>query len=198
MEQKKILGVPHTEFGNTIKIAGVMLQGKGETHAVFFPEADEEMWPDNLTLNYPTHEEWKELIFQLDVVETEILDPNNKHQKVVVRKSQREIEKQSSWNVFRRDNYTCRYCGDNKTPLTVDHVVTWEMMGATVEDNLITACRKCNGKRGNMLFEDWLKSEYYRNILSGFKEHKEIAHNINVKAWEIAKAVPLRKIKRGR
>jgi hypothetical protein len=127
MEQKKILGIPYTEFGNTIKIAGMILQGNEETFGVIFPD----MNPihDDIDLNRLSHEEWKELLFQLDIVETEILDPNNKNQKIIVRKSQREIEQQVNWNVFRRDNYTCRYCGNDKTPLTVDHIVLWEQMG---------------------------------------------------------------------
>jgi 5-methylcytosine-specific restriction endonuclease McrA len=37
-------------------------------------------------------------------------------------------------------------------------------MGASVEDNLITACRKCNKTRGNMLYEDWLNSDYYKKV----------------------------------
>jgi 5-methylcytosine-specific restriction endonuclease McrA len=69
----------------------------------------------------------KNLFIQLDVVETEVLDPANKNQKVIVRKSQREVELQTNWNVFRRDNYNCRYCGNDHTPLTVDHVVLWEI-----------------------------------------------------------------------
>jgi hypothetical protein len=73
MEQKKILGIPYTEFGNTIKIAGMILQGNEETFGVIFPD----MNPihDDIDLNRLSHEEWKELLFQLDVVETEVLDP---------------------------------------------------------------------------------------------------------------------------
>jgi 5-methylcytosine-specific restriction endonuclease McrA len=159
MEQQTIIGLPKFELGSTIKIAGMVLEeNNAHFKVVLFPEAEKTGVFRNIR---PTHEEWKELLHQLDVVEVEVLDPTNKSQKVVVRKSQREIEQQVNWNVFRRDNYTCRYCGNDKTPLTVDHVVCWESMGASVEDNLITACRKCNKTRGNMLYEDWLKSDYY-------------------------------------
>jgi hypothetical protein len=193
MEQKKILGIPHTEFGSTIKLAGMVLSGNGMFRIIYFPEEND---PFNTpySKNKLSHEEWKELLFQLDVVETEVLDPSNKGQKIIVRKSQREIEQQVNWNVFRRDNYTCRYCGNDKTPLTVDHIVLWERMGASVEDNLITACRKCNKTRGNMLYPDWLNSDYLKKVWKG--DHQGLMDL--VKAGEVAQAVPLRITKRGR
>jgi len=190
MEQKKIFGIPYTEFGNTIKIAGMVLEGNDNNGwIVMFPESNPKFPDRTIRLE---HEEWKELLFQLDVVETEVLDPTNKNQKIIIRKSQREIEQQVNWNVFRRDRYTCRYCGNDKTPLTVDHIVLWEHMGASVEDNLITACRKCNKTRGNMLYPDWLKSDYYQKHCLPMSDDK------NKKAWAVAKALPLRVTKRGR
>jgi len=52
--------------------------------------------------------------------------------------------------VFRRDAYTCQYCGRKapEFPLHVDHIVPWSKGGATVLENLRTACSACNlGKR---------------------------------------------------
>ena len=48
--------------------------------------------------------------------------------------------------VFRRDGYTCQYCGRRgpEYPLHVDHVLPWSHGGATVLENLRTACRECN------------------------------------------------------
>jgi hypothetical protein len=192
MEQRKILGIPYTEFGNQIKIAGIVLQGNDESQIVYFPEARLDSINVSTKLD---HEGWKELMFQLDVQEVVIIDPTKGHQKSIFRKSQREIEHMTNWNVFRRDNYTCRYCGNNKTPLSVDHVVLWEHMGATVEDNLITACRNCNKTRGSMLFEDWLNSDYYKKVRVGIS----VADGIkNERVWEVAKALPLRTSKRTR
>lgn len=193
-EQKKILGIPYTEFGSTIKIGGMVLDGNGKTYTVLFPETNR----SNLAhgLNYQlNYEEWKELIRQLDLVETEVLDPNNKFQKIIVRKSVYEIEQGIKWRVFKRDNYTCRYCGNDNTPLTVDHILLWEKMGPSVEDNLITACRNCNKTRGNMEYPDWLKSSYYLKVI---KSYNGPEHELNKKAWEAAKNLPLRTIKRGR
>lgn len=53
--------------------------------------------------------------------------------------------------VLSRDNYTCQYCG--ATPLrkylTVDHVVPRSRGGKTTWENVVTACERCNGKKGN-------------------------------------------------
>jgi 5-methylcytosine-specific restriction endonuclease McrA len=48
--------------------------------------------------------------------------------------------------VFRRDSYTCQYCGRRapEFPLHVDHVVAWSRGGKTELANLQTACNECN------------------------------------------------------
>ena len=74
------------------------------------------------------------------------------------------------WEVFRRDNYTCRYCGNKQVPMTVDHVVLWEEGGPSIVKNLICSCKKCNNTRGNMQYEDWLESDGYKDrsvVLTG-------------------------------
>lgn len=59
-------------------------------------------------------------------------------------------------NLFIRDDYMCQYCGD-KFPisqLTYDHVIPkskWPhcRKSATSWTNIVTACYKCNAKKGN-------------------------------------------------
>jgi len=111
----------------------------------------------------PTLEDWQKIIRQSDLKEIEGME---KGQKVILRKSTRQIEQKVSWEVFRRDNYTCRYCGVDDQPLTVDHVVVWEEMGPSVPMNLISSCKKCNNKRGTMRYEEWIASPYYLSNLS--------------------------------
>jgi len=50
--------------------------------------------------------------------------------------------------IFRRDNYTCQYCGQKETKLTIDHVTPRHLGGKHVWDNLVTACPACNHKKG--------------------------------------------------
>ena len=47
--------------------------------------------------------------------------------------------------VLARDNYTCAYC--NQYGDTVDHILAKANGGTDDDWNLITACRKCNGKK---------------------------------------------------
>ena len=50
--------------------------------------------------------------------------------------------------VFRRDNYTCQYCGVKTRSLTVDHVVPRHRGGTSIWENLVSACRACNRRKG--------------------------------------------------
>ena len=50
--------------------------------------------------------------------------------------------------IFRRDNYTCQYCGRRDVALTVDHVVPRHMGGQHIWTNLVAACSACNHHKG--------------------------------------------------
>ncbi len=55
----------------------------------------------------------------------------------------------SKRNVFRRDNYTCQYCGTEGPGLTLDHIVPRSQGGATSWENVVVACQGCNRRKGN-------------------------------------------------
>lgn len=50
--------------------------------------------------------------------------------------------------IFARDDYTCQYCGIRKTDLTIDHVMPRSKGGLHTWDNVVTACRACNHRKG--------------------------------------------------
>ena len=50
--------------------------------------------------------------------------------------------------VFIRDNYTCQYCGTRTRDLTLDHVIPRSKGGPHTWENLVSACRGCNHKKG--------------------------------------------------
>ena len=50
--------------------------------------------------------------------------------------------------VFARDNYTCQYCGLRTRDLTLDHVVPRSKGGSHTWENLVSACRDCNHRKG--------------------------------------------------
>lgn len=53
--------------------------------------------------------------------------------------------------IYIRDRYTCQYCGERKGvgELTLDHIVPRAQNGESVTDNLVTACKRCNCRKGN-------------------------------------------------
>jgi len=59
----------------------------------------------------------------------------------------------SRHNIFKRDRNRCVYCG-SKDALTIDHVLPKSMGGRDSWENLVTACQKCNAKKGNMTPEE--------------------------------------------
>lgn len=71
--------------------------------------------------------------------------------------------KYSKLNVFSRDDYTCMYCGIKfpRSELTIDHVVPrsrCRQLGykgrVNSLDNVVTACFKCNIKKGNYTVDE--------------------------------------------
>ena len=50
----------------------------------------------------------------------------------------------SKKEVFRRDHYTCQYCGVKSQRLTLDHVVPRRYNGPNTWDNVVAACERCN------------------------------------------------------
>lgn len=151
------------DVGTGILLVGGVWADEHKMYLFVLPEFDEHA-EDQIRVLCPSAEEWKALLRQSDLVEKEVLEKaaDGKLVKAVARKCQRNIDQNVSWAVYRRDEFRCRYCGNGKVPLTVDHLVLWEEGGPSTEENLVAACRKCNKTRGNMQYADWLKHPYYR------------------------------------
>ena len=67
-------------------------------------------------------------------------------------------------NVFKRDGYSCQYCGTSKD-LTIDHIIPRSKRGRSTWKNLVTACKRCNSKKGDFTLEEsgmLLKSKPYK------------------------------------
>jgi 5-methylcytosine-specific restriction endonuclease McrA len=50
--------------------------------------------------------------------------------------------------VFIRDNYTCQYCGLQTRDLTIDHIIPKSRNGPHTWENLVSACKVCNHRKG--------------------------------------------------
>lgn len=59
----------------------------------------------------------------------------------------------SRQNIFKRDGFSCQYCGTNGN-LTLDHLIPRSMGGKSTWNNLVTACKTCNARKGNNLPEE--------------------------------------------
>jgi 5-methylcytosine-specific restriction endonuclease McrA len=52
-------------------------------------------------------------------------------------------------NILHRDGHTCQYCGYAGDELTLDHVIPRSRGGGDSWENIVTACVRCNVKKGN-------------------------------------------------
>jgi hypothetical protein len=182
------------EVGNSYMMSGVMFSSVDDCFIAVLPGEIKNM--DNTKFLMMGVDDWKKFLKQTDIVETEIFTPDEKGNitKSFLRKSLRVVEAFITWNVYKRDNYTCRYCGKSGIPLSVDHVDLWEDGGVTVEDNLITACKKCNKDRGRLPYGAWLSSSIYRKLSANLTpEQKELNEKVFI---DLPRLQTLRTIKK--
>ena len=186
------------EFGNTITLSGMMLSDAHKQYLFPFPEEQiDDITSTDIEILDLTLEDWKAVLRQTDLLETEVLAKDkNGFIKATLRKSGRQIDQRISWAVYRRDNYTCRYCGRNDVPLTVDHLILWEAGGPSIEENLVSSCKNCNKARGNTEYEEWLGSEFYNRVYLNLDRETV---RLNEELTQRFKLIPVRvhKISRG-
>ncbi|NIP73423.1 MAG: HNH endonuclease, partial [Gammaproteobacteria bacterium] len=95
----------------------------------------------------------------LETYDTAVHSPSTTLQLPAVVKLHRYVKhlprrvKFSRQNLYQRDNYTCQYCHKRHPShqLTYDHVVPRSRGGQTTWTNIVTACTRCNLKKGNKL-----------------------------------------------
>jgi len=93
----------------------------------------------------------------------------------------------SKSNLFLRDQYTCQYCNHqfSRTHLTLDHVLPLSRGGTTCWENIVAACTKCNGDKGNAV--NWkpkykpYKPGYYELV----RKRKQMDYTIKHPSWEM-------------
>lgn len=174
-----VCGVDLLRFGHGIRFVGVIFQDakSNQDMQFFFPcENSVEIRPStSATL---TLAEWLLLLEQVDTlrVEVDTETPEGAVRKAIVRKSQRQVDSAVSWLVYHRDCFRCRYCGRGLCPLTVDHLVRWEVGGPSTPANLVACCRKCNAARGDTEYPDWLSSSYYASVSRRLTEEERTAN----------------------
>ncbi|KAK1367372.1 HNHc domain-containing protein [Heracleum sosnowskyi] len=56
-------------------------------------------------------------------------------------------------NILARDSFTCQYCSTTEN-LTIDHVIPIALGGEWTWENLVTACSRCNSRKGQKTLEE--------------------------------------------
>ena len=85
------------------------------------------------------------------------------------------ISKSLRFEVFKRDRFTCQYCGKSapEVVLEVDHITPVAEGGTNDLINLITSCRDCNRGKGKKKLSDKTTLEKQKKELDALADRKE-------------------------
>ena len=136
-------------FGLTEYWKSVSNKGHGKYTVIHLSE---EKWMQ--TLLFPNEKSYGSSWIYLDTLEKKLKWLSIEHEPIVEKESRRNIPAGMRFNVLRRDNFTCQYCGRSApdVELHIDHVVPWSKVKEHKIDNLKVACSDCNlGKSDKML-----------------------------------------------
>jgi hypothetical protein len=77
------------------------------------------------------------------------------------------ISKRMRFEVLRRDNFCCRYCGRAApdVEITVDHVLAVALGGQDVPENLVAACADCNSGKTSTTTDAPLIADVAQDVL---------------------------------
>ena len=173
----KLSDVNLLDIGNGIDLAGAIYMGRGRAYLCWFPAIErtcdvESYLPVKADVETELHDlnmdlaDWEKFLRQSDLQETEVHHKaaDGTVTKAIMRKCQRMIDAGLQWQAFRRDCFACGWCFNDQVPLTIDHLIPWEIGGPTILENLLTSCRKCNKVRGNLELPEWFKDPYYQRV----------------------------------
>lgn len=140
-------GVPFfvDEVGHTVNMVGIVLGKEDSLMMMLYPHER----------GGKTIEQWQKWLKQSDDPVFQVTDMDKKIVKAIVRKATRQVEESIKWEVYRRDKFTCQYCGESQQPLTVDHYLAQDFGGKTTVENLKASCRRCNKLKANKTIEQW-------------------------------------------
>jgi 5-methylcytosine-specific restriction endonuclease McrA len=69
-------------------------------------------------------------------------------------------------NIFKRDEYTCQYCGikPGSEELTIDHVIPKARGGKTTWNNCVLSCISCNSIKGSFFCNEVTNSKFPKGM----------------------------------
>lgn len=167
-------GLDHTDFfgwemhelGNDVQIKGVAIGDERKSVILLLP--NEVL--GTFTIEKPTAEKLQDWLKATDDPKFLEIDGTGVI-KAIHRKMTRHVDQELMWETYRRDDYTCQYCGAKDRAMTYDHWIPQTVGGVTTLENGVTACRPCNKKKGHMAPETWVK--YMQE--KGYRGNKAIA-----------------------
>jgi 5-methylcytosine-specific restriction endonuclease McrA len=101
--------------------------------------------------------------------------------------------------VMLRDADNCQYCGESpgRQHLTVDHVIARSRGGKHGWENLVTACKRCNQKKGSLTLEDAGMSLVRRPFEPTYVALVLLSNPVAAERWERLKSGPFEPIQTG-
>jgi hypothetical protein len=144
--------------GSLLKLSGILVQGMGSSILLLSPNRDIK---GNIDIVRMGAEEWSEFLRRTD--DPLLFLASGHGSKVVVRKQQYAISGKIQQMIWARDGFRCMYCGRKmgEVQLTVDHFVPLQRGGMNNEKNYVSACRRCNTRKGSQLPKDFCESMGY-------------------------------------
>ncbi len=87
--------------------------------------------------------------------------------------------------VFRRDNFTCQYCGIQSNHLTIDHIIPRSRGGVHTWENVVSACPPCNRHKGGKTLEEAHMVLLHKPVQPSASTHALFGHYVNeYRDWE--------------
>jgi hypothetical protein len=90
------------------------------------------------------------------------------------------VSKRLRYEILRRDNRTCRYCGTSApdVPLRVDHVTPVALGGGDEPSNLVTSCEPCNNGKSSSTVDAALVADVTDDALRWAAAMKQAADDL--------------------
>lgn len=91
------------------------------------------------------------------------------------------ISKRLRYEILRRDNNACRYCGASApdVKLAIDHVIPVALGGSDEPSNLVTACEPCNSGKSATPADSPIVSDVDTRAAQWASAMKQVADEIN-------------------
>lgn len=94
------------------------------------------------------------------------------------------VSKRLRYEILRRDNHTCRYCGASApdVPLRVDHVTPVALGGGDKPENLVTSCEPCNSGKSSATVDSAVVADVSNDALRWADAMKQAAEELRSQA----------------